>query len=92
MSDASDQKPISSEAEPGLEPGQAAGSAWAWTLGRLAWALAGGWLAIGLMAGILHVVLGDLSSIDLGAIVLAASWALVIAFVAATERLGRRRG
>jgi hypothetical protein len=86
MSDASDQKPASSETERGLETGQVAGSAWPWTLGRLAWALLGGWLAIGLMAGILHVVLGDLSSIDLGAILLAASWALVIAFAAATAR------
>ena len=60
-----------------------------WTGRRLLAALAGGWLAIAVLDGMLHGLLGGMAMIDLAALLLAGAWSMVVGFVGLSDRCAR---
>jgi hypothetical protein len=56
-----------------------------WTAKLWLATLLGGWLALALLAGFLHWMLGDFRAIDLGALLLGGIWGLVLVFAGIAE-------
>ena len=52
--------------------------------------LLGGWLALALLAGFLHLMLGDFRAIDLGGAILGLIWTMALVFAGVEERVWRR--
>ena len=60
-----------------------------WSGRRLLAALAGGWLAIALLDGMLHGLAGGMPMIDLTALLLAGAWSVAVGFVGLSDRCAR---